>query len=187
MNDAAPPARSEPRLLRALGRLNGALCDGAVALAAIGLLVSLVLIGWAVVMRYGLDRPPVWTDDAVGFLLVAIVMLAAAEVLRRGEHIGVDVFTDRLSGRAARWARGWAALAAAMVSVILVVNGWETAMQSREFGIMTEGRIEIPVWWLMLLLPVGGSLMALVAAELLWRVMLGLPPLAPPHLRGDAE
>lgn len=182
-----PPPCGEPRLLRALGRLNRALCDGAIALAAIGLLVSLALIGWSVVMRYGLNRPPVWTDDAVGFLLVAIVMLATAQVLRRAEHIGVDVFTDRLSGRAARWAQGWAALAAGVVSVILVVNGWETAMQSRQFGIMTEGRLELPVWWLMLLLPVGGTLMALVALETLWRLALGLPPLATHHLRGDEE
>jgi TRAP-type C4-dicarboxylate transport system permease small subunit len=182
-----PPAGGEPRLLRALGRVNRALCDGALAVSAACLLVSLALIGWAVVMRYVLNRPPVWTDDAVGFLLVAIVMLAAAQVLRRAEHIGVDVLTERLRGRAARWAQGWAALAVGAVAVILVVNGWETAMQSRQFGIVTEGRIEIPVWWLMLLLPAGGSLMALVVVESLWRLALGLPPLAAHRPHGGEE
>ncbi len=170
------PAGGEPRLLRALGHLNAALCGGAIALSAAALLVSLALIGWAVVMRYVLGRPPVWTDDAVGFLLVAIVMLASAQVLRRAEHIGVDVLTDRLRGRAARLAQAWAALTAGVVAVILVVNGWETAMESRQFGVVTEGRIELPVWWLMLLLPLGGALMALVTVELLWRLALGLPP-----------
>ncbi len=181
------PAGSEPRLLCVLGRVNGALCDGAIALSATCLLVSMALIGWAVAMRYVFNRPPVWTDDAVGFLLVAIVMLAAAQVLRRGEHIGVDVLTDRLRGRAARWARAWAAVAAGVVAIILVVNGWETAMQSRQFGIVTEGRIELPVWWLMLLLPVGGSLMALVAVESLWRLALGLPPLSRHRSHGGEE
>ncbi len=181
------PAGGEPRLLRALGRLNSALCDGAIALSAASLLVSLALIGWAVVMRYVLNRPPVWTDDAVGFLLVAIVMLASAQVLRRAEHIGVDVLTERLSGRAARWAQAWAGLASGLVAVILVVNGWETAMESRQFGIVTEGRLELPVWWLMLLLPLGGSLMALVTLESLWRLALGLPPLANPRKHGDEQ
>jgi TRAP-type C4-dicarboxylate transport system permease small subunit len=181
------PAGGEPRLLRALGRVNSALCDGAIALSAAGLLASLALIGWAVVMRYVLNRPPVWTDDAVGFLLVAIVMLASAQVLRRAEHIGVDLLTERLSGRAARWAQAWSALAAGVVAVILVVNGWETAMESRQFGIVTEGRLELPVWWLMLLLPLGGSMMALVALESLWRIVLGLPPLATHREHGGAE
>jgi TRAP-type C4-dicarboxylate transport system permease small subunit len=186
MNPTAP-ARGEPRLLRALGRVNSALCDGASALSAACVLLSLALIGWAVVMRYVFNRPPVWTDDAVGFLLVAIVMLAAAQVLRRTEHIGVDVLTERLRGRAARWAQAWAALASGVVAVILVVNGWETAMQSRQFGIVTEGRLELPVWWLMLLLPLGGSLMALVVVESLWRLALGLPPLAAHRRHGDEE
>ena len=138
-------------------------------------------------MRYVFNRAPVWVDDAVGFLLVAIVMLAAAQVLRRGEHIGVDLFTERLRAARARWAQAWAALAAGVVAVILVVNGWETAMQSRQFGIVTEGRIELPVWWLMLLLPAGGLLMALVAVESLWRLALGLPPLGRHRPHGGAR
>jgi TRAP-type C4-dicarboxylate transport system permease small subunit len=173
-------AGPEPRALRALSRVTGGLTDAASAASAAGVLLSLALIGWAVVMRYALNRPPVWTDDAVGLLLVMIVMGAAAQVLRRGEHIGVDLLTERLGPRAARWAQAWAMLATLAVAVILVVNGWQTAMQSRQFGVVTEGRIEWPVWRLMLLLPAGGVLLALVSIEALWRLALGLPA-APGH------
>lgn len=179
---------SIPRLpapLKALAGFNAAVCAAAMAIASVLLLVSLALIGWAVTMRYGLNRPPVWTDDAVSFMLVGIVMLAAAQVLRRGEHIGVDVFTERLAGSASRAARGWALLGALAVAMVLVANGWQTAMQSRQFGIVTDGHVEIPVWWLMMLMPLGGTLLALVAVEELWRVALGLPPAAPPRHHGD--
>ncbi len=179
-------ACAEPRALRWLGRVVGLLVHGAIAIAAASVLLSLLLIGWSVMMRYVLNQPPVWVDDAVGFLLVAIVMLAAAETLRRGEHIGVDLLTDRLSPRAARWTGIWAALAVLAVAVILVRNGWETAMQSRQFGVVTEGQLEWPVWWLMLLLPAGGALLGLVAVETLWRLLLGLP-VAKAHEIGDAE
>lgn len=172
--------RALPVALRALAAVTNGLTAAAMALSAAGVLLSLVLIGWSVLMRYGLNRAPVWVDDAVGMLLVAIVMLAAAQVLRRGEHIGVDLLTERLSPRAARWAMAWAALAAGVVAVILVVNGWQTAMQSRQFGVVTEGHIEWPVWILMLLMPAGGVLMALVSIEALWRLALGLPPGLPP-------
>lgn len=149
------------------------------------MLVSLALIAWAVVMRYAFNRPPAWVDDAVGFLLVGIVMLAAAQVLRRGEHIGVDLLTARLPERARRWADAWAALGALAAALVLVANGWSTAMFSRSLGILAEGNVEIPVYWVQLLLPLGGLMMALVALEALARIAAGAPPLVVP--RHDME
>jgi len=169
------------RALALAARILGALSQAAIAAAALGVLVSLALIAWAVVMRYGFDRPPAWVDDAVGFLLVGIVMLAAAQVLRRGEHIGVDLLTTRLGPRARRWADAWAALAALAASLVLVANGWSTAMFSRQLGIVAEGNVEIPVYWVQLLLPLGGLMMALVALEALARLAAGAPSLAVPE------
>jgi TRAP-type C4-dicarboxylate transport system permease small subunit len=171
----SPPARGEPRLLRWLSGGVGALSAGAIAVAAAGLLVSLALIGWSIVMRYVFNKAPVWVDDAVGFMLVAIVMMATADVLRRSQHIGVDIVTERLGPTASRWAQAWSALAVLVVSIILILNGWQTAMESRQFGIITDGQIQWPVWWLMMLMPLGGVLMTLVSIELLWRLALGMP------------
>lgn len=183
---ASPAARGEPRALRWLSALSRTLTAFAIGVSATGVLVSLALIGWSVAMRYLFNQPPVWVDDAVGFLLVAIVMFGAAETLRRGEHIGVDLFTERLAPGAARMAHIGAMLAVTLVALILVLNGWETAMQSRQFGVVTEGQIEWPVWWLMLLLPAGGLMMGVVSLELLWRLLLGLP-IGQPHVPGAGE
>jgi TRAP-type C4-dicarboxylate transport system permease small subunit len=108
-------------------------------------------------------------------------MLAAAQVLRRGEHIGVDLLTSRLAERARRWADAWAALAALAAALVLAANGWSTAMFSRSLGILAEGNVEIPVFWVQLLLPLGGAMMALVALEALARLAAGAPPLAAPR------
>jgi TRAP-type C4-dicarboxylate transport system permease small subunit len=162
-------------------RILGALTRAATAASAAGVLVSLALIAWAVVMRYAFNRPPAWVDDAVGFLLVGVVMLAAAQVLRRGEHIGVDLLTSRLSPAARRWADAWAALAVLAAALVLVVNGWSTAMFSRSLGIVAEGNVEIPVYWMQLFLPLGGAMMALVALESLARLAGGAPPAEAPH------
>lgn len=169
------------RALALVARLLGALTRAAVAVSAAGVLVSLALIAWAVVMRYAFNRPPAWVDDAVGFLLVGIVMLAAAQVLRRGEHIGVDLLAARLSPRARRWADAWAALAALAAALVLVVNGWSTAMFSRQLGIVAEGNVEIPVFWVQLFLPLGGAMLAVVALESLARLAAGSPPAESAH------
>ncbi len=181
-------AGKEGPALVALGRVVGVLSALAMGVAAFCLLASFVLIGWAVVMRYFFNAAPVWVDEVVGFALVAIVMLAAAQTLRRGEHIGVDLLTARLSTAASRWARIWAAIAVGIVAVVLIVNGWGTASLARMLGLVTEGSLEWPTWLLMLLMPIGGSLLLLAAIEAAWRAAIGLPPLAAPaHGEKDAE
>jgi TRAP-type C4-dicarboxylate transport system permease small subunit len=167
-NEASRPAEAGPAL-RLYIRVVQSLCDLAMALSAIGLLASLVLIAWAVVMRYIFNQAPVWVDEVVGFLLVGIVMLAAASTYRRDEHIGVDLLVSRLTGRARRWMVGWAALTTALVAIVLIRNGWETASLARTLGLLTEGNLEWPQWLLMLMLPVGGVLLLLTTVETFWR------------------
>jgi len=169
---------AEGPVLLALGRVVAVVATAAMALAGVGLLLSLALIGWAVVMRYVFNAAPVWVDEVVGFLLVAMVMLAAAQTLRRGEHIGVDVLVERLSARGKRWTRVWAALATLAITAVLIFNGWDTAMLARRLGLVTDGNLEWPTWWLMLLIPLGGCLLLLAAVEALWRALAGLPPTA---------
>jgi len=178
---SAAPRGAIARLARVIGLIN----DVAVALAAAGVLASLGLITWAVVMRYVFNRPPVWVDEVVGFVLVGIVMLAAAQSLRRGEHIGVDILVARLGPRGRLWAQAWSSLSVLVVSLILVVNGWRTAMFARQIGVLTEGNLEIPSFWLQLLLPLGGLMMLLVSLEALLRLAAGAPSLASPQHDGE--
>jgi TRAP-type C4-dicarboxylate transport system permease small subunit len=181
------PSPSEGPALRALGQVVSVLAAAAMAAAALSLLASLALIGWSVVMRYVFNDAPVWVDEVVGFALVAIVMLAAAQTLRRGEHISVDLLTTRLTSRANRWARAWAAVATGVIAGVLIINGWGTAMLARMLGLLTEGSLEWPTWWLMMLMPVGGALLLLAAIEQLWRAALGLPPAEAGHAHGTDE
>jgi TRAP-type C4-dicarboxylate transport system permease small subunit len=163
-------------LVAGLGRAIGWITNAAMALSAAGILASLVMVAYAVVMRYVFNSAPTWVDDSVGFLLVGIVMLGAATTLRQGGHINVDMLTDRLGAAGKRRAEIWATLSVLLVSLILIVNGWQTAMSSRAIGISTSGNVEMPVYVLELLLPLGGVLMLLVSLEALLRLALGMPP-----------
>lgn len=170
-----PDTPGESTALRILGQAVATICAAAMALSAIAILISFVLIGWAVVMRYVFNAAPAWVDELVGHLLVATVMLAVAQTFRRGEHIGVDVLVQRLSPAGKRWATAWAAVACAAVATVLVVSGGQTAMLARTLGLVTEGHLEWPVWWLMLMLPLGGALLLLATLEALWRTWIGQP------------
>jgi TRAP-type C4-dicarboxylate transport system permease small subunit len=141
-----------------------ALASRAVAvLGSLATVACLLLVGYAVAMRYLVGQPQPWVDKVAGWLVVALVMLAAPEAQRRFEHIGVDVATARLGPRMARAAHLLGALSVALVAAVLFAAGWEAIAFSRMVGLMSdlEG---VPVWWIQLLLPLGAALLFLVAA-----------------------
>lgn len=149
--------------------------NSTMALAAVGILLAVFLIGYSVVMRYLFNAAPTWVDDTIGFMLVGIVMLSTASTLRKQKHICADTLTSRLGPKGLLIADLFALGSVVVVSVSLIVNGWETSMYSRMLGIYTSGNVQIPIYWLQLMLPMGGILMLLVAVEGILRRIAGLP------------
>ena len=178
--------RHEPVWLAKLERIAGAVTWVATALSAAGVLAALAFVSYGVVMRYVFNSAPAWVDDTVGYMLVGIVMLSAAATLRQGAHINVDILTGRLDGKARRLADAWSMLAVLVFSIVVTVNGWQTAMFAKTLGLNTTGNVEVPVFWLELLMPLGGALLLLASLEGLVRVVLGIPLAHEPHLE-DAE
>lgn len=145
-----------------LERAVGAMARLAGALGALATLSCLGLIGYAVAMRYLLGQPQPWTDKVAGWLVVALVMLAAPEAQRRFEHIGVDIAVGRLGPRLARLAHLTGALSVALVAAVLLHAGWEMVAFSRMVGMMSD-LAGVPLWWVQALLPLGAALLLLVA------------------------
>lgn len=147
----------------------------AAMLGGVATLLCLVLVTWSVVARYLLGQPQPWIDKTAGWLVVALVLLAAPEAQRRFEHIGVDVLTGRLRGPAARVAQIISTLSVALVAAILLWSGLETVAFSRMIGVMTE--IDgVPVWWVQALLPIGAALLLLVSGLQSLVLLIGQDP-----------
>ncbi len=164
------------RAVAAVARLAG-------ALGSVATVLCLLLVGYAVGMRYLLGQPVPWTDKVAGWLVVGLVMLAAPEAQRRFEHIGVDIAVKRVGPRLARLAHLVGVLSVALVAAVLVHAGWEMVAFSRMIGVMTdlEG---VPQWWVQALLPVGAALLLLVA---LCQALLLLAGRDPAHLPGPED
>ena len=153
------------RLVRGLARVG-------LGLAAAALLASLAAIAYSVVRRYLFGAPVAWTDELVGYLLVASVMLAAADALFGGEHIAVDIVTERLApaGKRITLIVGLAAVAA--TAVLLLIEGIGTVQFSHQVGLRSNGYLALPLWVPQLLIPIGALLLllaAIVGCILAWR------------------
>lgn len=170
-----------------LGRLVRAVARIGVALAAASLLFSMVLIGYSVAMRYFVNRPIPWVDELAGYLLVASVMLAAADALLEGEHIRVDILIERLSARGRHVAllTGLAAVAAA--AALLTVEGADMVAFSRMVDLRSNGYLATPMWIPQLFVPLGAALMgiaAIVSFVAAWRAGPGRSSARPDDAKG---
>lgn len=132
----------------------------AAALAGLALLVCLQVAG-----RYLLPTAPAWTEELARYLQVWLVFLAAPACLERGMHLAVDYLTPRLSERSRRRARR---------AVFALVGVWSAAIAVvgiRLLGVaalQTSPALGVSMVWPYLAAPVGGVLLALVAAARLF-------------------
>ncbi len=167
--------------MRRVEAVVAAVSRAAATLAALACLGAFALVCYEVAMRYFLNRPQPWTDEAVGWLLVAIVMLAAPEAQRRGEHIGVEALVERLAGR---WRQGLVIFGTATVvavGVLLAVEGLAMVRFTRQIGLSSNRLPQIELWLVQALVPLGAVLLGVVAAVQIACHALGLAP------RGPAE
>ena len=166
-------------MLTLADRAVGAVAKTALAAAMVLLAVSLAAVCYGVFMRYVLNDPVVWTDELVSFLLVYIVMLGAAETLRRGELLAVDVLSERFSprGRQAVEVAGMAVVMA--VGGVLISSGSDMVQFSARINRLSEGYLAVPLAWTQFAIPLGGGLLVLAAASRLLGVLTGRVALGP--------
>lgn len=148
-------------------KLVAGLCRLALGLATILLLFDFAIIVINIGARYLFSAPLSGGDEMVAFTMVAIVMLAAPQELRRRGHVAVDIIVEALPAGAKRWAQLWSYVTVLIFSLLLIVGGWHAVTFSLMIGELSEGYLELPVWMMQVFLPVGGVLLALAAIEML--------------------
>jgi len=142
--------------------------------AAVGagvVVLMMLVVSYSVVNRYILNTPITWTDELSGYLVVALVMLGAADALRRGDHISVDLITARLAKRGKQLVEIWSCIVVLVFSFVLLISSKKTIEYSVNFEIVSEGYLEIPMWIPQSFLILGGSLVFLVALAKLTRAV----------------
>lgn len=144
MNMEKEDRRGKPLLFAEKAITSVVWCAGAISTLLI--LVTFVLTIISVFMRYVVSQPVVWIDQLSGYLLVSIVMFGVAEAYRKHNHIAIDLFTARLTGKAKLIKGLWSDLCVLTFAVILGISTWESIEFARVFGSYTTGDIEIESW-----------------------------------------
>ena len=97
-------------------------------LMAISLLVMVVAVFGNVVQRYLWGTGWVVSEELSRLLFVWLVSLAATLAYGEGQHLGFDLVTGRLTGRAAAAARWLTRALTALALYYLIVGAWQQVL-----------------------------------------------------------
>ena len=167
-NHVAPPARMKGAL-----KVFDLIVDGGAALAA-GLLIAIMLATTIkVVFRYGLHEGLLGVDQISGTMLLYITFLGAAWVLRREEHVAIDLLVGVLSPRTRYRLHLLCSLLGAAICFCLVLFGTVEVITSLQRGIRIPAEIEIPRAINLAIIPLGCLFLGLQFVRRAWLSMLG--------------
>ena len=124
------------------------------------ILGTVFLIAYEVVARYVFNSPTQFTLEIGLVLQIVVVAGAAAYVLQRGGHVGIELVTERLSRRARAWAGCWHAACGIALCTLIGTQIWQSATWSAKMNRLTQD-MEQPIAPVQFLLFAGLVLLAL--------------------------
>jgi TRAP-type C4-dicarboxylate transport system permease small subunit len=141
-------------VVRAL-RLFDCIIDLGAVLAAVTLIGVMVATTVKVIFRYGLHVSFIGVDQISGTLLLYIAFLGAAWVLRRDEHVTIDLVLAHVGGRTRWFLMVTSSLIGTAVCLVLTVFGTIEVVTSLHRGIRIPAEIEIPRAVNLIVIPIG--------------------------------
>jgi TRAP-type transport system small permease protein len=112
---------------------------------------------------YGLP----WTDEVSESSLYLIALLAAPWLLRREQHIRVDILLQVLPQRLARYGEWLVDVLALICCLTVTYYGARTTIASYQAGYMTMKTLTTPEWWHLSVIPAA---FFLLSCEMLFRM-----------------
>ncbi|MDY8108758.1 TRAP transporter small permease [Fulvimarina sp. 2208YS6-2-32] len=129
---------------------------GVVALAFMAVTVT-----YDALMRYVFAAPTSWSLEINSFLVVYLALMTAADVERRGEHIGITLVKDAASPSGKRIITILVSLVGIGFCAILAYRGWLMTHDSWSYGERVSSSFGTPNWIPYAMLPIGFTMLGL--------------------------
>ena len=150
------------RLSAAFGRV----LDALPVAAALVLFAMVAIVTADVVLRNSVGAGIAWANEVSEYALYVMTLLTAPWLLRRGQHVRLDIVLTLVPARVAWLMEAMGDVLGFAVSIVLVRYGLVMTLDSWRLGAITIKNLVFPEWWLLALLP---ATFALLAVELVLR------------------
>ncbi len=163
-----PPGPPAPWPIRLLG--------AAVDWTVIAMGALMIVLVFANVVLHAFHRDLAWVIELSEFMMVWVTFLGGAAAARRGAHMRITEFLDKLDPAKRRWAE--AALQCVSIGVLILLVVYGINLVNAGWG----NELTVLGWPMALQymgLPVGSACMLVFVAHELWRTVTG--PVGSPH------
>ena len=157
-----------------LSALLARLFDLLAIVAALILLAMVVLVTADIVLRNTARVGFAWANEITEYALYLITLLTAPWLLRRGQHVRIDMALVLVPPRLAWIMEAAADIIGLAASLVLIWYGSVMTAQSARLGSLTIKNLVFPEWWLLWPLPLC---FVLIAIEFVFRFhrLMGAP------------
>lgn len=145
-----------------------------------------ILAGWVVLlitaitcysvfMRYVVNRPDTWSYPVAAYLLGFVVFFAVSHALQEQIHVRVDLLSEWLPGRFARWSGVLADLASIAFLWLVAVQMWQVFHESWSQGRTDETTLGWQVAAVQWVMPLGAAFLLLTQLLMMASRLLDRP------------
>src|SRR6186997_975879 len=145
------------RLSNAFAKLLNALA----VVAALTLLAMVVMVTADIVLRNLTRSGFPWANEVSEYALYVITLLTAPWLLRRGQHVRIDLVLTLVPARLAWLMEALSDVFGFAVCLVMMRYGLKMTIDSAVLGSITIKNLVFPEWWLLWPLPVCFALLAL--------------------------
>ncbi len=153
------------------------------ALAGVALVAIFVLMIGETLLRKFLGGFIPGAGQLIAWSCCAAAFLAMPYAFRLGDFVRVDLATGALKPAARRWAE---AFALCVMTLFCAFATWSTAryvLSGWRDGEMTQGMLEVPLWWAQASMVLGLAVLTVAVAECFIDVLRARTPIYTSHER----
>ncbi|MDZ7372951.1 MAG: TRAP transporter small permease [candidate division KSB1 bacterium] len=147
------------------GKIRGYLDHVLEGLVALAMGVLVVDVTWQVITRFVIRRPSSWTEELATFLLIWVGLLGSAVALRRGAHLGIDFFVNRMKPRNRLITELVVFSSVAAFSLTVLVGGGTELVRTTLSTGQVSPALRVQMGYVYLAVPVSGVFLALYSVE----------------------
>jgi TRAP-type C4-dicarboxylate transport system permease small subunit len=151
----------------------GRLFDALAFIAALILLAMVAVVTADIVLR-NLTRGSIsWANEVTEYALYLTTLLTAPWLLRRGQHVRLDILLSAVPARVAWLMEAVGDVLGLLVCLVLVRYGAGMVLDSARLGAITIKNLVFPEWWLLAPLPITFVLLAIEFGFRFHRLLMG--------------
>jgi TRAP-type C4-dicarboxylate transport system permease small subunit len=143
------------KLSAAVNRIYNGFVRAGALLAGLLIIFIMLSVTMDVVLRYFFGRPTSWVVEISGYGMLFIPFLVAAWVLKRDNHVKMDLLLNRLSSKTQLLVNTLTCFVSALICLLLTWHGMRVALYFFKVGYKTPTVLMLPKSILVAIIFVG--------------------------------